>query len=172
MPDLILRRGDIEHDPWTLVGLEGVDLAAPLPAGPVAVPLAQWRVQKSALLARHQRVGVWLAPDDDPSALNGDLEILSLVAIRFPKFTDGRGYSTAILVRRAGYKGELRAIGDVGLDQLTYLRRCGFDAFKLKPGLDPAAALRHLRDFRDPYQGALDDPRPLFRRRAEQETHP
>ncbi|QJR15595.1 DUF934 domain-containing protein [Usitatibacter palustris] len=165
LPTLVFRRGDVEADPWTFIGLDGIDPLAPLPDGPVAVPLSQWRLQRASLCARHGRVGVWLAPDDDPQLLADDFGLLTLVAIRFPKFTDGRGYSTAVVVRRNGYKGELRAFGDIGLDQVFYLSRCGFDAFSLKPGLDPGDAARHLRDFGNTYQAAVDNPLPLFRRR-------
>ena len=170
MPELVIKRGDVEHDPWSFVGLEGLDPLTPLPDGPVAVSLPQWRLQRCTLLARRDRVGVWLAPDDDPLLLADDFGLLALVAVRFPKFTDGRGYSTAVMVRRAGYRGELRAFGDIGLDQVFYLKRCGFDAFALKPGLDPYAALVHLSEFGTSYQGSVDEPRPLYRRRDFQET--
>jgi uncharacterized protein (DUF934 family) len=86
--------------------------------------------------------------------------------VNFPKFTDGRGYSTGRLLReRYGYRGELRAIGDIFRDQLLYLSRCGFDAFVLRPGEDPQAALAAFGDFSEAYQAAVDRPLPLFRRR-------
>ena len=87
--------------------------------------------------------------------------------MNFPKFTDGRGYSTARLLReRYGYTGELRAIGDVLHDQLFYMARCGFDAFALKDGKDVAKAVNAFETFMTPYQAAVDQPQPLFRRRA------
>jgi uncharacterized protein (DUF934 family) len=70
-----------------------------------------------------------------------------------------------VLLRRAGYRGELRAFGDLGRDQLFYLARVGFDAFSLRPGADPHAALASLRDFSEAYQGSVNQPAPLFRRR-------
>lgn len=81
-------------------------------------------------------------------------------------FTDGRNYSNARLLRdRYGYKGELRAIGDVLRDQLFYLHRCGFDAYALRADKDPYEALESLKDFSVTYQAATDEPLPLFRRR-------
>jgi uncharacterized protein (DUF934 family) len=128
--------------------------------------LAQWKARRAAPNAAGERVGIRLEPGDDPAELAPDVDRLQLVAINFPKFTDGRGYSSAALLRsRYGYRGELRAIGDVGRDQLFYLRRCGFDAFALAPHRDPHAAVASLGDFTLRYQGSVDDPLPLFRKR-------
>jgi uncharacterized protein (DUF934 family) len=162
----VIRRGAVERDDWSFVGLEPGSTDAPLPAGPVAVPLPVWKARRAELLQRRDPLGVWLAPDDDPEALHADLASLSLVAVRFPKFTDGRGYSTAVLLRRSGYRAELRAFGDLGRDQLFYLSRCGFDAFALRDGADPRAALASLHDFTEPYQASIAEPLPLFRRRV------
>ena len=136
-----------------------------LPRGvPVIVPLAVWLAHRVALRER-KGVGVWLAPADDPLALADDVAALDVVAIDFPAFTDGRGYSSARLLRdRLGYKGELRAIGDVQRDQLYYLSQVGFDAFALAEGRDVDAALASLRDFTDGYQGTQART-PWFRRR-------
>ena len=167
-PDRVIRYGRVEPDGWSYLGLEG-DVPAPaqLPPGPVLVPLAEWQGHRELLRARAQPVGVWLKPDDDPGALADDVNALPLVAVHFPRFTDGRGYSIAVLLRRRyGYRGELRAFGDVGRDQLFYQRRCGFDSFRLAPHRDPEAALASLQPFSVRYQGAVDDPLPLFRKRA------
>ena len=92
---------------------------------------------------------------------------LALIAINFPKFTDGRGYSMASTLRtRLGYKGELRAIGDVLRDQLFYMQRLGFNAFDVRADKDIHAAGQSLGDFSETYQGAVDQPLPLFRRRS------
>jgi uncharacterized protein (DUF934 family) len=162
----VIRNGRVVADPWTYWGLDEAGLAQPLPQGPVLVPLAFWREHRETLLARGTPVGVWLAPADEPATLAGDLEALPLIAVHYPKFTDGRGHTTAVLLRtRLGYRGELRAFGDVGRDHLFYLRRCGFDAFALAPHRDPEAALASLEDFSVCYQGSAEDPRPLFRYR-------
>ena len=128
--------------------------------------LAQWKDKRLAPLEAGERARVRLEPTDDPAELAPDVDRIQLVAINFPKFADGRGYSSAALLRtRYGYRGELRAIGDVGRDQLFYLRRCGFDAFALAPHRDPHTALASLGDFSERYQGSVDDPLPLFRKR-------
>lgn len=156
----------VEPELWRFVGLGAEDDCVAPPAGPLVMPLPFWHANRESLAARRDPVGVWLEPHDEPALIAGDLAALALVAVRFPKFTDGRGYSIAALLRtRHGYRGELRAIGDIGRDQLFYLKRCGFDSFALPPHRDPEAALAGLEDFRDCYQGCVDQPLPLFRRR-------
>ena len=144
MPQLIKDRA-LAADRFALVR-EATSLAE-VRAVPAIVPLALWRAERAALLARGD-VGVWLAPTDDPGTVAEDLAALAVVAVDFPKFTDGRGYSIARLLRdRYGYTGELRAIGDVLRDQLFALAECGFDAFALRADRDAAAALASLDDF-------------------------
>jgi uncharacterized protein (DUF934 family) len=164
MPRLI-KNGAIAEDRWTLLR-EGASFAE-LPAGvPVIVPLAQWKADRATLSGRSE-VGVWLKPDDDPEALADDVAILPLIAIDFPKFTDGRGYSIAQLLRtRHRFTGELRAIGDVLRDQLYYMHQCGFDAFAVRADESIEDALKALTDFSDGYQATVRKPIPLFRRRA------
>jgi uncharacterized protein (DUF934 family) len=167
MPDVVIRHRRVEPDAWKLIGVASADeLAQPLPDGPVAVPLAAWKERRAELARRLEPLGVWLKPDDDPNDIAADLGVLALVAVQFPKFTDGRGYSTAYLLReRLGYRGELRAFGDVGRDQLFYLSRVGFDSFRLADHRDAESALASFNDFSVHYQGSVDDPIPLFRRR-------
>jgi uncharacterized protein (DUF934 family) len=125
----------------------------PLPEGDVIVPLARFAVERDALLARDGRLGVRLGPDDDPAGLAGDLARLDLIALSFPKFTDGRAYSQARLLReRLGFAGELRAVGDVLRDQLLLMARCGFDAFELRADKDPDDALGAFADYSVAYQ--------------------
>ena len=121
------------------------------------VPLAIWNEQRSQVSQRTGRNGVLLENTDDPRTLTADFDKLSLIAVRFPKFTDGRGYSIARLLRRLGWKGELRAVGDVLRDQLFYMTRCGFDAFALRADQDAQVALSAFSDFSTPYQAAIDD---------------
>lgn len=160
MPENLIRGRRVAADGWTLVA----EANASLPPGPVLVPLAAWTQRHATLDAHAARVGVWLAPAEDPEALLADLPRLPAIAVHFPKFTDGRGYTTAVWLRRHGFRGELRAFGDLGRDQLYYLARVGFDAFDLRPGTDLEDALASFGDFSLAYQGAVDDPRPLFRR--------
>jgi uncharacterized protein (DUF934 family) len=111
-------------------------------------------------------VGVWLAPSDNPAALAADLGALPVIAVDFPKFTDGRGYSIARFLRdRHQFTGELRAVGDVLRDQLFALAECGFDAFALRDDRDAAAALSGFDDFTGVYTSTSHTPQPWFRRR-------
>ena len=167
MPERVIRAGRVEDDAWAFFGLGAdADLNAAIADGPWAVPLAVWKARRGELRARRDAIGIWLQPADDVAELAPDLDAVALVAIQFPKFSEGRGYSAAALLRgRYHYRGELRAFGDIGRDNLFYLSRVGFDAFTLRPGTDLEAALAGLRDFSVRYQAANDEPRPLFRRR-------
>ncbi|MCF7202434.1 DUF934 domain-containing protein [Pseudomonas oligotrophica] len=132
----------------------------------VIVPLALWLDHAHALKARDGGLGVWLDSDEPVEEIADDLQHFQVVALNFPAFTDGRHYSSARLLReRYGFKGEIRAIGDVLRDQLFYMRRCGFDAFAIRADRDPYEALEGLKDFSVAYQAAADEPLPLFRRR-------
>ena len=107
-----------------------------------------------------------LEPADDPAAVAARLPGASRVEINFPKFGDGRGFSTARLLReRYGYKGELRAVGQVGRDHLYYMEQCGFDAFLLREGEDLTDLPAAFDDFSERYQSTTAQPLPLFRRR-------
>lgn len=163
MPRLI-KNGAIVEDRWTL--LREVASLTDVPEGVSAiVPLSLWRVERNALRARAE-IGVWLKPDDDPELLADDVGALPLIAVDFPQFTDGRGYSTARLLReKLGFNGELRAIGDVLRDQLYYLRQCGFNAFAVRADRNLEEALKGFGDFSDNYQATATRPVPLFRRR-------
>jgi uncharacterized protein (DUF934 family) len=107
-----------------------------------------------------------LEAGDDPGALAASLGRLKIVAVNFPQFGDGRGYSIGRLLReRYGYRGELRAVGEVARDHLYFMAQCGFDAFELRAGEDPQEALHALNDFSEAYQASVARPLPLFRRR-------
>lgn len=101
--------------------------------GAVLVSLARFATEKEALLARDGELGIWLRSDESPTAIVEDLDRIALVALDFPIFSDGRAYSSARLLReRFGYKGEVRAIGDVLCEQLTFMLRSGFETFEMK----------------------------------------
>jgi uncharacterized protein (DUF934 family) len=163
MPTLIKDRR-LASDDWRVV--QSVDeVASAAPGENLIVPLNAWKAQRNALLARQGQTGVWLAPDDDPAELFRGAPLPELIAVHFPAFTDGRGYSIARLLReRHGFRGELRAIGDVLRDTLFDLARCGFDAFALRSDQDAQAALQAFDDFSEVYQAAVDRG-PLFARR-------
>jgi len=147
----IIKDRGIVQDTW-----KHVEDGDPIPAqGDITVSLARWLDDKATLTAHADLIGVRLAPEDEASALTGDLDKLALVAVQFPKFTDGRGYTTARLLReRMGYRGELRAIGYVLRDQIFYLHRVGFNAFELAAGKSLTDALEGFGDFTVTYQGA------------------
>lgn len=108
---------------------------ADLPAGAFFVSLARFRAERETLLARGADLGILLEPADKIEEIGADLPRVGALAVRFPKFGDGRGYSTARLAReRYGFKGELRAIGDVLWDQLEAYGRCGFDTLVIVDG--------------------------------------
>jgi len=163
----MIRDGQVVEDTWHM--LENPDALDDLPKNAaVCVPMARWNTERERLLQHGGALGVCLAPHDDPEALTQDIHRFALVAIGFPTFNDGRGYSIArILRQRLGFRGELRAVGDVLRDQLFYMARCGFNAFVLAPGRDLHAALASLGEFSNAYQSAADRPLPLFRHRLE-----
>jgi len=165
----IIKNGQIVDDPWQIVKLVGEQTAEsiPLPDQPALLPLAVWLARRDEILAGKKPTGVWLDSSEGPEAIAGDLEHFAVIGVNFPKFTDGRGYSSARLLRdRYSFRGEIRAIGDVLQDQLFYMKRCGIDAYALREDKDIDAALASLRDFSETYQAAVDQPQPLFRRRT------
>jgi len=156
-------RARVEPDDWHLLESAEWD-GQPGAVLPLALALAQTACVRAA-----GRVGLWLGPADDPAEAVPLFDALSLIGVQFPKFTDGRGYSTAYLLRtRLGWRGELRALGDVLQDQLFALRRVGFDSFALRADRDPSAALAGFDAFTGSYQGSVDQPLPAFRRGTDQ----
>ncbi len=159
----VIIDGAIVENQWQR--LEAGDLENGTPAdGKIIVPLAYWQENRDALISRGD-VAVWLAPGEEPKDLEDDLGALPLIAIHFPAFKDGRGYSYARELRtRYGFKGEVRATGDVLRDQLFYMTRCGFNAFEVREDRSIEDALNGLRDFTVTYQADVNDPRPIYRR--------
>jgi uncharacterized protein (DUF934 family) len=156
---------------WVAVGEDGFVPDFPKDADLIA-PLALLQARGTELLDRFGRTGVVLEPHEDPAAIASALEHLALVAVHFPKFGDGRGYSIARLLReRHGYRGEVRAVGDVLRDQLLFMKRSGFDSFSLRDDQDPDEAIAAFRELSEEYQASSTQPQPLFRRRQAQEAH-
>lgn len=162
----IIKDRVVVSDDWSVLRL-GPDETAEgiaVPPGKIIVPLPVWQAQRSQLQQRQTR-GVWFASDERPEALKDDLASFQVIAVDFPKFVDGRGYSIAYNLRaRLGYSGELRAIGDVLRDQLFYLQRVGFNAFAVRADKNIHDALKGLTDFSETYQASWDEKNPLFRR--------
>ena len=168
MPKLI-KNAQIVDDPRSVLKLAEDQSAETLtlPGTPALLPLAVWLARKGEILASGIAHGVWLDADEGPEAIAGDLDHLAVIGVNFPKFTDGRSYSTARLLReRYDFRGEIRAVGDVLQDQLYFMKRCGIDTYALREDKDFTAALASLNDFSESYQAAADQPQPLFRRRA------
>jgi len=118
-----------------------------------------------AFLGESNATAVRIEPGEDARALLPHLDRLSLVEVAFPSFRDGRGYSSARILREAGYTGELRAQGDVLVDQLAEMRRCGFDAFAPNAPLAPATVERVLSVYPQAYQPAADGAVPIWKLR-------
>jgi uncharacterized protein (DUF934 family) len=161
MPKLI-KQSTIIDNVWQTVEKEFTEL----PDSPALLfPLEHFLANPDCVIGKPE-AGVWLDSDQEPSSLAPYIEKLSLIAINFPKFVDGRGYSYARQLRdKYQFQGELRAIGDVLQDQLFYMKRCGFDSFAVREDKNIESATSGLNAFTECYQGATDQPEPLFRRR-------
>lgn len=162
----IIKDRVVVNDDWSVLRPEEgyVPEAVEVPVGKFIVPLTVWQAQGDRLQKRGD-VGVWIASSERPEVLKGQLANIPVIAVDFPKFADGRGYSIAFNLRtRLGYEGELRAIGDVLRDQLFYMQRVGFNSFATRPDRNIHDALKGLTDFSDAYQTSWDQKTPLFKR--------
>lgn len=159
----IIFKGTVIESDWNIVAKD--TLAVPT-SGKHILPLALWQAHYSQL-AGNANIGVWFDSGELPDQADSKaLRALPIIAVNFPVFTDGRGFSIARLLReRVGFTGELRAIGYLLRDQLCYMKRCGFTSFDLPEGQDLQLAMESLDDFTEYYQGAVDVAEPLFRRR-------
>lgn len=163
---MIIKNKAIVDDNWSVLRLKENDTpeSVVVPAGKIIVPLKVWQAQR-AVLQQRVDLGVWLASHERAEELKNDLAKFSIIAVDFPRFADGRGYSIAHHLRvRLGYRGELRAIGDVLRDQIFYMQRVGFDAFAPRADKDIHEALKGLSDFSVTYQASADEKLPLFQR--------
>jgi uncharacterized protein (DUF934 family) len=134
------------------------------PAGGLLLTLPQWLLVRDTWPASLP-VGLQLANDEDVAPLRADLWRFALIVLQFPKWTDGRAYSQARLLRsRLRFAGELRAVGEVLVDMLPLLARTGFDAVQLRADQQITSARRALGFFEAHYQGDVVEPRPVFRR--------
>lgn len=160
---LLLKDGRVIDDDWIMAS---DDLDSLPVGGNFLLSYSQWQQFADQLEQRNENMGIWLQGDTDIEAIIEPLLDLPVIAIKFPKFVDGRGFSLARLLReRFHYAGELIAIGDIMRDQLYLLRHCGFNAFQFDAGVDPEQAAQSLLDFSNSYQASTEQPIPLFRRR-------
>jgi uncharacterized protein (DUF934 family) len=155
----ILKHGALQPNDWLTVADD-----AALPDGkPAVISLDRWLKGRDTLIGRNAPIGVRLKSDQSPIAIAEDLERLALIVLEFPKFTDGRGYSHARALRqRLGYKGELRAVGNVLRDQYLFMDRCGIDSIEVADDVNVAGYLESLGEFSIWYQPAADQ-RPTVR---------
>ncbi|MEM7569423.1 MAG: DUF934 domain-containing protein [Pseudomonadota bacterium] len=147
---------------WSLC--ETIDDAAAAPFPVIAADQIDAFFERNDIAA--QALGVRLAPDTKVEELASKLDQIALIEVDFPAYTDGRGYSQARVLREhMGYQGELRAVGDVLIDQLRFMQRCGFDVAVLADHVDPEDADAALKRYGVWYQPAADDHPPAHRLR-------
>ncbi len=162
MPKLIrLHDGHAAFANDTFAAVEGED-AVPA-AGGVILPLVRYKAEGQDLLDQGRNVGVLLQPEEAVEDLVDYLASLSVIALSFPKFRDGRAYTSARLLReRFGYGGEISAVGEVLREQASFFIRCGFDAFEPSDGSSPDQWMAAAHRFRHVYQRGADDRKPAF----------
>ncbi|MDB5423325.1 MAG: hypothetical protein JWQ29_741 [Phenylobacterium sp.] len=152
----------LTEDPFTTVSDDWA-----IPQGDVIVSLTRFQAEGEGLLSEGRKVGVRLESHEEVEALAYDLPRLSVVALVFPKFGDGRAYTHARLLRdRFEFKGEVRAVGDVLREQAGFMVRCGFDAFEPADGSTPEDWERATHRFRHVYQRSTDRRTPAFAERG------
>ncbi|MFI4976628.1 MAG: DUF934 domain-containing protein [Caulobacterales bacterium] len=161
MPTLIRwRQGAavLEEDPFTNVADD-----VPMPRGDLIISLTRFQSEGERLLGEGRKIGVRVEPHEEVEALAYDLPRVAVVALAFPKYRDGRAYSSARLLReRYAYKGEVRAVGDVLREQARFMVRCGLDAFEPADGSSPEDWSKAVGRFRHVYQRAADALQPAF----------
>ncbi|HVS75968.1 MAG TPA: DUF934 domain-containing protein, partial [Steroidobacteraceae bacterium] len=151
----ILRRNAVVEDDWTVLE-DGHALTQS--RGKVIVTLTRWRQERDALLSAHASVGVLVPNTADIEAIHPDVADRPLIALQFPAFSDGRALSQAVVLRkRLGYRGEVRAVGDVIRDLVFWLGRCGFDSIVPRKDQDVEACRLALAEITVAYQAAADE---------------
>lgn len=161
--DLGTGHFSLAEDPFTAVADD-----VQIPPGDVIISLTRFQAEGDRLLSEGRAVGVRLESEEGAEALAYDLPRLAVVALAFPRYRDGRAYSSARLLReRYGFKGEVRAVGDVLREQAGFMVRCGFDAFEPADGSSPEVWERAARRFRHVYQRGVDGRPPAFVERGQ-----
>ena len=166
MPKLIKDKA-LANDYWTWLK-EATDPAILkiIPGKNLIVPLKLWRFDQEELLDYPGDISIWVNSHENIEYIGNRIHELPLIGLNFPVFSDGRPYSKARQLRDDfGYMGEIRAIGDVLRDQISYMSLCGFDAFSPRYDQDIESCLGAFQDFTTAYQASVDQPTPLFRRR-------
>lgn len=166
LPKMIIKNNIVIEDDWTVLRLKEGEAAdsVTVPSGKVIVPLPVWNCQFETLQKRKE-LGVWLASFERAEDIPDEVHRFPVIGVDFHKFTDGRGYTLAYRLRKQlGFRGELRAMGDILRDQLFFLKRVGFNAFAVRADKDSQDAMKGFSDFSISYQASSDIPNPLYRR--------
>ncbi len=163
MPKQIIKDAALVEDNWILIErADEAHKASELPEGDLILPVQTFNALIGEPELNGRNIAVWIDSDQAPSEI-GVVEEAAFVAINFPAFADGRGYSYAHKLRmQHDYNGEIRAIGDVLQDQLFYMKRVGFNSFAMREDQNLEQAIERLNDFNLVYQGAVDIKEPLF----------
>lgn len=159
---LLINRELVDNDSWQLVGEEALENNE-LPSGDIIVPLAFYQENSDALINHDGEVAIQLTGDDEIDGVLENPSQFPLIAIFIPALRDGRAFSIARLLKRAGFKGQIRAIGDVSHDRLDFLTRCGFDALEIPADRFSDEVFNAFSEFSVRYQGCEDDSRPVYR---------
>ena len=155
----LLKDGVLTDDPWVTVD-DGTQLPMD---GPAIVSLERWQAHRDELLGRNAPLGIRLKSDQPPALIADDLDRFDVVALEFPVFRDGRAYSYARLLReRYGYRGEVRAVGEVLRDQFLFMLRCGFDAFEVRDENAAGQWREAVSEISVVYQPAADSQTPVW----------
>lgn len=158
----IIKDKKIIDDNWLVL----TEIQNQLPSGKLIVSVPLWQSHKEQLQSHSDEIGILLEPENEPAEIADDLAHFSLIAINFPKFADGRGFSSARELRtRYNYDKEIRAVGDVLRDQIYLMARCGFNAFAVREDRCINDALNAFNDFSVNYQADAVEQRPLYQTR-------
>jgi uncharacterized protein (DUF934 family) len=165
----LVENGKVVEDRYVRIGAED-----PIPDRvPVIVPAARFLAEADTLIGRDGSLGISWPNSKRVAELKPWLGHLALIALEFPKFRDGRAYSQARLLREQyGFRGTLRATGDVLRDQFSFLVRAGFDSFEVKKAADAAAFAKSVSSYSVHYQGSADGSLPALRRRLQNAATP
>ena len=160
MPLLINR--EVVADNWSLLNEEAITSEASIRPGNIIVPLTLYQEHKALFTEHNGQVALQVNGDDDLTELMENFDQFPMIAIEFPIFRDGRGFSIARLLVRAGYQGEIRATGDIGRDRLAYMERCGFTAIQVADDQFKPEMLNAFDDISNYYQSATDNNRAVY----------
>ena len=163
---LLIKDQQLSNNYWQLIDEgETVDLSSVADSEHIILPFSRWQENQSTVLGK-ANIGLWLDSHESAEPLASVCHDITLIAINFPVFSDGRGYSYARTLRDYfAYRGEIRAIGDILPDQMYFYQRCGFNSFLLRSDVNPETAINCLNDFSISYQAGSDQSTPIFHQR-------